>query len=270
MIDSHCHLADDVFAPDVAEVVGRAVAAGVTGALCILDAGSLEERARAAALVRQWSNLRFAVGIHPHQAGAWTGRVDAIGAELQQAIGEQPAVRAIGEIGLDYHYDFAAPDVQREVFATQIQLAVARDLPIVVHAREADEDALAIVREAGEGRVRGVMHCFTGSDAFARRAVDLGFYISLAGIVTFTNAEALRDVARVMPGDRLLVETDSPFLAPAPHRGKRNEPAWVTLVGERLAAVRGMTPAELDELTTGNYETLFRATGASDRPKRLD
>jgi TatD DNase family protein len=258
MIDSHCHLADDAFVADADEAMARADAAGVTGALCILDAGSAVERARATALADRWPRLRFAIGVHPHQAGAWAGRADdAVGA-VAAALDGQRAARAIGEIGLDYHYDFSPRDVQHEVFAAQIALALARDLPIIVHAREADDDVLAILKEAGQGRVRGIMHCFTGSMAFARRTLDVGFSISLAGIVTFPRADDLREVARYVPDDRLLVETDSPFLAPVPRRGRRNEPAWVVQVAERVADVRGVSYAEVDRLTTANFDTLLR------------
>src|SRR5262249_54800685 len=152
-------------------------------------------------------------------------------------------------------YHFSPKDTQHEVFAAQVSLALTRDLPVVIHAREADDDALAVIREHGSLRIRGVMHCFTGTAEFARRALDLGFYISLAGIVTVPRATDLREVARLVPDDRLLIETDSPFLAPVPFRGKRNEPAWVAKVAERIAEVRGMPVGRLAELTTANYET---------------
>lgn len=257
MIDSHCHLADEVFAADADAAVARAIGAGVTGALCILDAGHAVERARAAELAGRWAGLRFALGVHPHQAAMWAQRTSDLVATLDAGVRQQPGVRAIGEIGLDYHYDFAPRDVQHDVFAAQVELACRSDLPVVIHAREADDDALAVLKEAGQGRVRGVMHCFTGSAAFARRALDLGLHISMAGIVTFPKATELQAVATMIPGDRLLVETDSPFLAPVPFRGKRNEPAWVVHVAERLAALRGVSRAELEAETTRNYEALF-------------
>lgn len=258
MIDSHCHLADDAFASDLEATVGRAVAAGLTGALCIIEAGNPVERARAGPLVGLWARVRFGIGIHPHQAGHWAGRREAALEAIRAALDEQPAARAIGETGLDYHYDFSPRDVQRELFAGQVRLALERDLPVVVHAREADEDALAVLRDAGQGRVRGVMHCFTGDRAFARRALDLGLHISLSGIVTFPKADELRAVGRFVPADRLLAETDSPYLAPVPHRGNRNEPAWVTRVGERLAEVRGVPASAMMEQIASNYAELFR------------
>ncbi len=258
MIDSHCHLADDAFVPDLEATVARAVAAGVTGALCIVDAANPVERSRAAALEGLWEAVRFGVGIHPHQAGQWAGRTDAALDTVRAALAERPAARAVGETGLDFHYDFAPRDVQEALFAAQVALALERDLPVVVHAREADDAALAVLREAGQGRVRGVMHCFTGDLAFARRALDLGLHISLAGIVTFPKADALREVARFVPADRLLAETDSPYLAPVPHRGNRNEPAWVTTVVARLADARGLAAPELTAQMTDNYRRLFR------------
>lgn len=258
MIDSHCHLADTVFADDVTDVIARARAAGVHGALCILDLGDAGERQRAQALASAWRPLRFSIGVHPHQAGAWAERVTEIHPGLADALATQPHVCAIGEIGLDYHYDFAPRAVQRDVFARQAAFALDHDLPIVIHAREADDDAVAVIREVGGGRLRGVMHCFTGSLAFAERVLELGLHVSLAGIVTFPKAIELHAVARAIPDDRLLVETDSPFLAPVPHRGKRNEPAWVPLVAERLAGLRGASKQRVAEATTANYVRLFR------------
>ena len=166
--------------------------------------------------------------------------------------------RAIGEIGLDYHYDFSPRDVQQAVFRTQVQLALELALPVVIHTREATDDTFAILREAGPS-LRGVFHCFTGDTVMARAALDLGFYVSLAGIVSFPRAEALRDVAKLVPADRLLIETDAPYLAPVPHRGKRNEPAFVTLVGERVAAIRGVTAADLGDQVTRNFAALLRS-----------
>src|SRR5438067_13038716 len=146
-----------------------------------------------------------------------------------------PGARAIGEIGLDYHYDFSPRDVQHAVFRAQLRLARELDQPVVIHTREADDDTVAILREEGDGKIRGVLHCFTGTPALADAGLDLGFYISLAGIITFPKAEELRQTARRVPIDRLLTETDSPFLAPVPYRGKRNEPAYVTRIVSALA-----------------------------------
>jgi TatD DNase family protein len=270
MIDSHCHLADDVFAPDAPAVIERARAAGLQGALCIVDAGSAIEQERAAGLRRLWPALSFGIGVHPHQAGTWANRAPEALATLAAALDAPAAACAVGEIGLDYHYDFSPREVQREMFAGQLALAIARDLPVIVHAREADDDTVAILREAGPGQVRGVMHCFTGSQAFARQCLDLGMHVSLAGIVTFPKADDLRDVAMLIPDDRILVETDSPFLAPVPHRGKRNEPAWVVEVAARLADVRRVPRETLAAQTTSNYRRLFRPPGLPVASSRLD
>jgi TatD DNase family protein len=168
---------------------------------------------------------------------------------------------AIGEIGLDYHYDFAPREVQRAVFAAQVALALEMSRPVIIHTREATDDTVAVLREAGQGRVRGVMHCFSGTIDEARMALDLGFFISLAGILTFPKAESLREVARFVPVDRVLVETDAPFLAPVPYRGKRNEPAWVAETIGRLAAVKGMPLETLGASVSENFAR-FVADGA--------
>jgi TatD DNase family protein len=168
------------------------------------------------------------------------------------------AACAIGEIGLDYHYDLAPRDVQQAVFAAQVALARELRLPVIIHTREATDDTFAILKEAGE--TEGVFHCFTGDTAMARRAVDIGFYVSFAGIVTFPKAGDLRDAAKVVPADRLLIETDSPYLAPVPHRGKRNEPAFVGRVLDALAEARGEAPGDLEARVTRNFVRLFDPT----------
>jgi TatD DNase family protein len=253
MIDSHCHLADAAFADDLDEVVGRARNAGLTSALTILAAGDAGEAARAVRVAALWPDVRFAAGVHPHQAHecAEPGRATAL---VESALATNPHVLAIGEIGLDYHYDFSPREVQRAVFDEQLALAERIRRPIVIHTREADDDLFGML-EARAGRVTGVFHCFTGSVDAARRALDLGFLVSFAGIVTFPKGQNVRDAAALVPDDRLLVETDSPFLAPVPHRGKRNEPAWVTRVAEVLAGIRGVDPQRIDQLVTTNFDS---------------
>jgi TatD DNase family protein len=259
MIDSHCHLADEAFAGDLDRVVERAQGAGVAGALCILAAGDEQESAAAARVRKAWPAVRFAVGVHPHNAGRFAGppagAVEAVRRGLTAEGG-----KAIGEIGLDYHYDFSPRDVQRAVFDAQVALAVETGLPVIIHTREATDDTFDVLRSAGRGLVRGVFHCFTGDSAMARRALDIDFFISLAGIVTFPRAEELREVARMVPADRLLLETDAPYLAPVPHRGKRNEPAFVVRVAEVIGGVRGIPAAEVGELSTRNFTALFGPT----------
>jgi TatD DNase family protein len=257
LVDSHCHLADDVFASDLPEVVHRCHDAGVAKALCILAAGDAHEAAQADRLESLWSDVRFGVGVHPHSAREFEGRADEAVALVGGTVAARSRVCAIGEIGLDYHYDFSPRAVQQELFAAQIRAAARLDLPIVIHTREADDDTLAILDREGQGRARGVLHCFTGTLEFARAGLDRGLFISFAGILTFPKAGSLRDVAAMVPANRLLVETDSPFLAPVPYRGKRNEPAWVGQTLGVLAEVRGTTPEALAAQTLANFDALF-------------
>jgi TatD DNase family protein len=258
MVDSHCHLADDAFVKDLPDVVARAQQAGLTGALCILAAENPVEVERAQELARMWPALRFAVGLHPHQAGPFSGREGEVVPLVRRVMTSIPGARALGEVGLDYHYDFAPRDVQQTVFRLQIRLARELDLPIIIHTREAEDDTVAILREESGGTLRGVMHCFTGTRRLADEAIAMGMHISIAGIVTFPKGANVREVAGVVPADRLLCETDSPYLAPIPHRGKRNEPAWVVRVAEELATLRGVPLDELRHQTSANFAELFR------------
>ena len=261
MIDSHCHLADDAFAGDLEAVVTRAREAGLTRALCILSAGDEKESAAAARLRALWADVRFAIGVHPHLAGQFESAVPRALETVRRGIDDEGA-RAIGEIGLDYHYDFSPRAVQREVFEAQGALARELDMPVVIHTREATDDTFDVLEAVGQHQIRGVFHCFTGDVAMARRALDLDFYISLAGIVTFPRATDLREVAAMLPPERLLIETDSPYLAPVPHRGKRNEPSFVTRVAEVVAEVRGTSATEIAALATRNLEGLLGPTGS--------
>jgi TatD DNase family protein len=256
MIDSHCHLAGEEFAADLEAVVGRARDAGVTRALCILSAGDIEEAERAGRVRAVWPTVQFAAGVHPHQAGDFAGRVDEAVRIVRQVAGDH-GVCAIGEIGLDYHYDFSPREVQRDVFRAQLDVAVELELPVVIHTREATEDTFEILRDAGVGRVRGVFHCFTGDEAMARSAFDLDFYLSFAGIVTFPRADVIRAAAKMTPAERILAETDAPYLAPVPHRGKRNEPAFVAEVVEKLAGIREVPVADLAGQVSRNFDALF-------------
>jgi len=258
VIDSHCHLADQTFAADLDQVIARARDAGVESALVVLEAGNPKEAAQAERVTGLWPEVRFSIGVHPHQAHQFAGDPDRAAALVREQFAATPAARAIGEIGLDYHYDFSPRDVQHAVFRAQIRLARELDRPVVIHTREADEDTLAILGEEGGAEVRGVLHCFTGNDALADAGLALGFFVSLAGIVTFPKAETLRRTARRVPLDRLLAETDSPFLAPVPHRGKRNEPAYVARVVAALAEMHQIPPGDLAARTTANFHTLFR------------
>ena len=254
MIDSHCHLAGPEFATDLDAVVARARDAGVTGALVILAADDEEELGRAGQVSAAWDGVRFSAGVHPHAAAAFGDDPERAARLTAAALDAQPLARAVGEIGLDYHYDFAPRDAQQAVFTAQLRLARSRGLPVVIHTREADEDTFRLLSDEGGS---GVLHCFTGDRAAARRALDLGFYISLAGIVTFPRALELKEVARLVPADRLLIETDSPFLSPAPQRGGRNEPARVARVAEVVAELRGVAPQAVAAATRENFERLF-------------
>lgn len=266
MIDSHCHLAGEEFESDLPEVVARARAEGVTGALCILAAGDEAEAARAGRVNDLWPGVRFSTGIHPHQAGEWAGRDAEAVDTVRRAVAAHGAC-AIGETGLDYHYDFSPRDVQQAIFAAQVRLARELGLPLVIHTREAADDTFRVLREAGGGEVRGVFHCFTGEAAMARAALALGFHLSFAGIVTFARAAELREAARLVPADRLLAETDAPYLAPVPFRGKRNEPAYVGRVYGTLAEVRGETGPAVAARLEANFLALFGAAPGGRAPE---
>ena len=254
MIDSHCHIAGEEFAGDLEDVIARAKGAGLSAAMCILAAGDASEAAAIARVQALWPEVRVALGIHPHQAGAHVGKVSAAVALVKDAAAKRQAV-AIGEIGLDYHYDFSPREVQQEVFAAQVALAREVGLPIVIHTREAADDTFRILRDAGD--LRGVFHCFTGDREMARAALDIGFSLSFAGILTFPRAAELREVARMAPADRVLAETDAPYLAPVPLRGTRNEPAHVARVVETLAEVRGVHRDAIADRVARNFQTLF-------------
>jgi TatD DNase family protein len=258
MIDSHCHLADEGFAADLDEVVRRAQDAGLERVMVILEAGNVKEAAQAARVEALWPATRFAIGVHPHQAHQFAGEPERAAAVVRDQFAATGSARAVGEIGLDYHYDYSPRDVQHAVFRSQIRVALELDCPVVIHTREADEDTIAILREEGLGRLRGVLHCFTGTPALRDAGLALGFFISLAGILTFPKAGELRETARAVPLDRLLTETDSPFLAPVPYRGKRNEPAHVARVVEALAEMHAAPADDLARRTAANFHTLFR------------
>jgi TatD DNase family protein len=250
-IDSHAHLADVAFDSDRDAAVDRARATGARAVVCI---GESIDAARRAALLaaRHPGFVYFTAGVHPHDGGAFDPREDP---GAIRALVEEGAV-AIGECGLDYHYDHSPRDLQRRAFAQQLALARELDRPIVVHTRQAEDDTRAMVVEAGRAGVRGVLHCYTGSHVLAEAALDVGWFVSFSGIVTFKkwDDDAL---IRLVPSDRLLVESDSPYLAPVPNRGKRNEPAWVSFTVARVAAARGTTAAALGAETVRNTIRFF-------------
>ena len=256
MIDSHCHLAGPEFARDLTDVVARARAAGIVRTLVILAADDEEELAQGRRVLQEWPSAKIAVGVHPHRAERFADDPARAAAIVDARLPQWPSA-AIGEIGLDYHYDFSPRDVQQAVFRAQLRLAQARSLPVVLHVREAEDDTLRILSDEGIGTLRGVFHSFTGDREAAERALATGFFLSIPGIVTFPRAEALREAAAIIPDDRLLVETDSPFLAPVPYRGTRNEPAFVTRVLDVVARQRGIEPRQLAGQLVRNFDALF-------------
>lgn len=255
MIDSHCHLAGTEFTADLQAVVARARDAGLVRCLVILAADDDVEMLQADAVQAAWPDVRFAVGVHPHNAHRFADDPEAAAGLVASRLDERNDIRAVGEIGLDYHYDFSPRDVQHAVFRAQLALARARNLPVVIHTREAEEDTLRLIAESGVAR--GVFHCFSGDTAAATRALQTGFHVSIPGIATFPKSTELRAAARAIPPDRLLIETDSPYLAPVPFRGKRNEPAYVMRVLEALASVREESPAALSARLLSNFDELF-------------
>ncbi|HVF36804.1 MAG TPA: TatD family hydrolase [Sphingomicrobium sp.] len=257
LIDSHCHLNYAGLAERQDEVLASARARGIAGFLNISTRQS--EWGEVVAVAESNPDVWATVGVHPHEADA---HPDLGAASLVEAAAH-PRVVGIGECGLDYYYDKSDRSAQRERFQAHIEAARQTGLPLVVHTRDAEDDTAEILtREASKGGVSGVLHCFTGSADLARKALDLGFYISISGIVTFKNAKDLQDVAKAVPQDRLLVETDSPFLAPVPHRGKTCEPAFVADTAAFLSDLRDEPLDELAEATRANFFKLFSKAGA--------
>jgi len=257
-LDSHCHVTADRFDEDRAQVLARAREARVDTLVAIGSGYGIAGNAAAAKLADAEPRVFAAVGVHPHEASELD---DAGRAEVRRLL-EHPKVVAVGECGLDYHYMNSPAAVQRSVFAEQVALARELGYPVVIHVRGDDPNAydelLEIWVEQGRGELEGVLHCYTGSLPFARRALKEGFYVSFSGILTFKGSDDLREVAAGLPLERLMVETDAPFLAPEGHRGRRNEPAWVPAVGETLAGLHGVPVEEVARATTANARRLFR------------
>ena len=254
LIDSHAHIQGKEYAGEVESVIVRAREMGVAKIIVAGGAGDMSSNIEAIALADSYDHLYATVGMHPHDAKD----VNQEQLRLIKELTAHAKVVAVGETGLDYYYSHSPHDVQRRVFRLFIQLAGQTGLPIVVHERDAARDTAELLRSEGDGELRGVIHCFTGTFDAARTYLDLGFYLSFTGIITFKNAAALREVVRQLPLERILVETDSPYLTPVPHRGKRNEPAYVSLVAETIANVKGLSLEEVARVTTLNAVELFR------------
>jgi TatD DNase family protein len=257
LVDSHCHL--DYFTPaELPDVLARAAAAGVGEMVTI--GTTLAQSERLPPMIDGFSNLWCTIGVHPHHAA----EAPIPTPEALAAMVEHPRVIGIGESGLDYFYDKAPRDVQAENFRAHIRGARLAGVPLCIHARDADDDIALILQEEQDngGKFDFLLHCFSSGRGLAEAALAMGGYVSFSGILTFPRSEELRKIARDVPLDRLLVETDSPYLAPVPFRGKRNEPAWVAHTAKVLAEVRGMTPEALADLTTGNFRRLFRKAAA--------
>ena len=257
LIDSHCHLEYEGLIEDQAGVLDRARSAGVNGFLNIST--KLAEWSQVVATAAREDDVWASVGIHPHHADE---HADLDVMTLRQSV-DHPKVIAIGETGLDYYYDKSDRTVQQELFRRHIEVARETQLPVIIHTRDAEDDTAAILEdELGKGAFPALIHCFTASSEFGSKVLDLGLTISLSGIVTFKNAKELQEIAAKLPEDRILVETDSPFLAPVPHRGKSCEPAFVANTAEFVAKLRGVSIEQLSETTTANFFKLFNKAAA--------
>lgn len=253
LIDSHCHLQRKTYGDELEAVIDRAAAAGVGQMVTIGSAGSLAVCHEAIALAEADRRVFATVGFHPHEARAVT---DEAVAEVE-ALARHGRVVAVGEIGLDYHYDYSPRSAQNDAFRRFVDVARRVGKPIVIHNRESDADCIEVFRQERLHEVGGVVHCFTSSWELARTALDAGFYIGFTGIVSFKSAEEVRDVLRRVPRDRIVIETDCPYLAPLPHRGRRNEPAWVTHVAEAVAMTLDAPIPEVRASTTANARRLY-------------
>ncbi len=252
LADSHCHLTMAPFDADREAVISRAAAAGVS--LFITVPARKGDAAACLALAASDERIFATAGLHPHEARLWDGEAEA---ELRRSLGD-PLLAAVGEIGLDFHYDLSPRDAQERAMRAQLGIALEARKPVVIHTRLAPEKTFAILEEERAREVGGIFHCFTEDAQAARRALDLGFYVSFSGIVTFPRAAGIQEAARLVPADRILVETDAPYLAPVPHRGRRNEPAFVESTVRFLAALRGEDPGELAARTVENCRRALR------------
>jgi TatD DNase family protein len=251
LIDTHAHLNDRRFERDRKEVIRQCIDDGV---VCVINAGSnISSSIKSIGLAGEYSFIYATVGIHPHDAKT----ADENSVELLRSLAKKDKVVALGEIGLDYHYDFSPRDRQKKVFRDQLNLARELKMPVVIHDRESHGDILKILKEEKASEIGGVMHCFSGSKEVARECMDMDFYISIAGPVTFENAWRAKEVAEYIPLDRILIETDCPYLTPVPHRGKRNYPGYVKYVAEEICRIKGIEFDQLMEAVAANTKKIF-------------
>ncbi|MFQ3549430.1 MAG: TatD family hydrolase [Armatimonadota bacterium] len=251
LIDTHAHLNDEKFANDLVEVLNRAKETYISA---IINCGyDIKSSTRAVEMANDYHIIYATVGVHPHDAKSFEN--DTI-SQMKELI-KKDKVLAVGEIGLDYHYDFSPRDMQKSAFETQMDLAVDLDLPVIIHSRESEEDTLDIV-DNYRGKIKGVFHCFSGDVRFAEKVLELGYYIGVDGPVTYKNAEKLREVIDMCPIDRLLLETDCPYMAPMPYRGTRNEPSYLKLICDGCAKIKKISSEEIAEETTKNTLNLFK------------
>ncbi|MCX7604849.1 MAG: TatD family hydrolase [Bryobacteraceae bacterium] len=260
-IDTHCHLDSRAFDADREAVIERARAAGVARMVAIGTGDGPPDLEAGIRLAERYPFIDATIGVHPHDASKAT---EETWAELA-SLTAHPKVAAWGEIGLDYHYNFSPPEVQRAVFVRQMEMAREARLPIIIHTREAWEDTVELVRRHWDPQLGGVFHCFSGGPREAEQALELGFFVSFSGIVTFPKASGVQEAARLVPDDRLLIETDAPYLAPVPHRGKRNEPAYVVETARFVASLRGVEAGEIARLATENWSRLCLQGTATNR-----
>ncbi len=253
LIDSHCHLDYDPMASDIEGTLRRAQNQGVDLFLTICT--DFSKIPVVTSLAESDERIFASVGVHPHEAEKVDKDVDLF--KLLTEAAQHPRVVGLGETGLDYYYTHSPKDEQKKAFEAHIMAALAADLPLIVHTRDAEEDTIELLKTVGQGRVRGLIHCFTGSEKLRDQALDLGFYISISGIITFQKAASLRDVVKGVPLNRLMVETDAPYLAPEPYRGKSNEPAYVVETAKKLAELKEVGFNQLCEQTSQNFLTLF-------------
>jgi TatD DNase family protein len=253
--DTHCHLNHEDYARDLSDVLRRAQYASVSHIVCA--SYDLESSLRAVELAGENRMISASVGVHPHDADTFSPEIE----DRLKALASEEKVVAIGETGLDYYRDLSPRDAQQAAFRRHIRLAVELDLPLIIHSRDAQQDVIRILAEEGLPPRGVVMHCLPSDPEFAGKSLEMGCYVGIGGPVTFQNAGTLREIVAGVPLDRLLLETDAPYLTPHPYRGKRNEPSYLPLVAEKIAEIKAITPAEVAEITTSNARTLFRIQG---------